>query len=143
MVYWSGEDGDGAIPSDLSIWRLELRYRGDLTEELVDSIYDGVATAAGRRSKWKNTSLERLVNPLADIPSKGWKGATAPKILVQTNRGDPLRDDGFDLANKLRLVGADVTHIDAGGSHYVGLTMELALQQSMLETWKDAILASA
>jgi hypothetical protein len=36
-----------------------------------------------------------------------------------------------------------VTHINAGGSHYLGLAMEPALQQSMLETWRDAILASA
>jgi acetyl esterase/lipase len=115
----------------------------DTADTADDMLSLGSNRKAWNESKWKNTSLERLVNPLANISSKGWKGATAPKILVQTNRGDPLRDDGFDLANKLRSVGADVTHIDAGGSHYVGLTMELALQQSMLETWKDAILLSS
>jgi hypothetical protein len=52
-------------------------------------------------------------------------------------------DDGVGLVDRLKVAGADVTHIDTGGSHYLGLAMEPALQQSMLETWKDAILVSA
>jgi acetyl esterase/lipase len=115
----------------------------DTTDTIDDLLSVDSNRKAWNESKWKNTSLERLVNPVADLPSEGWKGATAPKILVQTNRGDPLRDDGVGLVDRLKLAGADVTHINAGGSHYLGLAMEPALQQSMLETWRDAILASA
>jgi acetyl esterase/lipase len=116
----------------------------------VDTLDDLLGLDSNRKawneSKWKNSSLERLVNPVVAIPASGWKdNATymAPKILVQTNRGDPLKDEGVELFNKLRLAGADVTHIDAGGSHWMGLPLEQALYNSMLETWKDAILASA
>jgi acetyl esterase/lipase len=116
----------------------------------VDTLDDLLGLDSNRKawneSKWKNSSLERLVNPVIAIPTSGWKdNATymAPKILVQTNRGDPLKDEGVELFNKLRLAGADVTHIDAGGSHWMGLPLEQALYNSMLETWKDAILASA
>jgi acetyl esterase/lipase len=103
-------------------------------------------------SQWKTSSLARLVNPLLDLPTESLKGTesaeagtstatttAAPTFIIQTNRGDPLHDDGVALVDRLTAIGAKVTHIDAGGSHFMGLKLEPATEKAMLEAWLEAI----
>lgn len=39
---------------------------------------------------------------------------------MSTNKADPLKDDGVQLVRALGKVGAQVRHVDAGGSHVAG-----------------------
>lgn len=89
------------------------------------------------QSKWRKTTLERLACPLINMPSN--LGAhDSPSVIVVTNRGDPLHDDGVALVEKLQDAKARVQHIDAGGMHCSG-NMDSATEEALLTAWNSAI----
>ena len=89
-------------------------------------------------SKWRATPYERLVNPVLNMPEKGWDDETVvPNILVVTHEADPLRDDGLALVEALQnkgMTSPKLQHIHTNGSHFLGLLFE---KQSVarVESW--------
>ena len=86
-----------------------------------------------KSSRWRKTlKHRRLIEPYVDLP-KGLDRKNAPLFLVSTNKADPLKDDGVRLVRALRKVGAQVRHVDAGGSHVAGNMFDRQALQDLEE----------
>lgn len=120
-------------PDDASVDVLSL---ATLEERLVH----GSNCTTWDASPWRK-SLDwcRLVDPTVDLPTFGNEH---PPIAVLTNRGDPLHDDGVSLVTALRDRGAQVNHLDHGGSHWMGTAFDSKNYQELVETWKEMLFGS-
>jgi acetyl esterase/lipase len=92
---------------------------------------------------WENSSQRkgkyaRLVNPMLDMPSQ-LNEAHAPRFLVTTNEGDPLRDDGLELVQKLRTEGASLVHLAHKGSHWIGTSLDKKNFQELIQALVDLL----
>jgi acetyl esterase/lipase len=92
---------------------------------------------------WENSSQRkgkyaRLVNPMLDMPSQ-LNEAHAPRFLVTTNEGDPLRDDGLELVQKLRIEGASLVHLAHKGSHWIGTSLDKKNFQELIQALVDLL----
>jgi acetyl esterase/lipase len=90
------------------------------------------------QSKNAGTVLARLVNATTHLP-EGLDGSNAPKIIIQTNQGDPLQDDGLQLVAALTSEGAHVEHLDHKGSHWFGTKYDKHLYASLVASWKQIL----
>ena len=75
---------------------------------------------AWEKCRWKQDPVaRRLIEPYTDLPAD-----LSIKFVVATNKADPLMDDGLGFVRALKTAGADVTHIDAKGSHVFGFQFD-------------------
>lgn len=95
--------------------------------------------------EWKqrhSLSLQRLVDPGCDLPPH-LDGSDAPKFIIQLNKGDPMFDDGQNLADKLKEDNANVTLLADKGLHCgVGGIHDKAGYKHILSTWSKAVFAT-
>lgn len=126
-------------------WRcyLELQEpmeQGDLMqlETMKDRLNHGSNCNAWDESPYSKGVLARLVNPTSDMPT-GLGKPEAPKFLVLTNEGDPLRDDGIDLVEKLKASGANLKHLAHSGSHWFGTALDKGSFKELVSTWKEVL----
>lgn len=84
-------------------------------------------TESWAESPWRQDKvLERLIDPSLDLPSN-FSEAPCPEVLVTTNEGDPLRDDGYALLKALKeshFPQDKLTHVHTLGSHHFGLMFD-------------------
>jgi len=93
---------------------------------------------AWEQSKWRHTSIERLIKPIVGIPN-GLNSKKAPKIIIITNEADCLRDDGIALAKKLEAAEADVKLMRCSGSHWLGTLINKKFYGEVIESWQEAL----
>jgi acetyl esterase/lipase len=97
------------------------------------SNYDAWESSPHRKGKY-----DRLVNPTLGLPPH-LNEPHAPKFLVTTNEGDPLRDDGLDLVQKLIAEGAQVRHLGHKGSHWIGTSLDKKSFQELVQALVDLL----
>jgi acetyl esterase/lipase len=126
-------------------WRCYLELhdpmeQGDLMqlETMKDRLNHGSNIHAWDKSPYSKGVFARLVNPTFDMPT-GLDKPEAPKFLVLTNEGDPLRDDGIDLVEKLKAVGANLKHLEHSGSHWFGTALDKGSFKELVSTWKEML----
>ena len=94
-----------------------------------------------KESTWRNTALDRLVDPTLDLPIN--VGAeNAPLMAVLTNQGDPLHDDGIKLYKALKAKGAKVRHLDQRGSHWLGTGLDTRNFQQVVDVWREMMFST-
>ena len=128
-------------------WRayLELpdaQKQGDSTMQQLETT-EARLELGSNRSAWEDSPfnkgvLTRLVNPTVDMPG-GLNEPNAPKFLVMTNEGDPLRDDGAELAEKLKSSGADLRYLEHPGSHWIGTGLDKEHYASLVSNWREIL----
>ena len=105
---------------------------------LAERLAHGSNQKAWAASPWRQNNLQRLVDPTLDVPPL--HEAVSP-ISILTNRADPLYDDGIKLLQALEAQGANVTHVDHPGSHWLGTALDPNNYQELVHVWKDHIFA--
>ena len=128
-------------------WRayLELpdaQKQGDSTMQQLETM-EARLDLGSNRSAWEDSPfnkgvLARLVNPTVDMPG-GLNKPNAPKFLVMTNEGDPLRDDGAELAEKLKSAGADLRYLEHPGSHWMGTALDKKHYASLVSNLREIL----
>lgn len=121
------------VPSHLLHWSYQV-YLGmpDVESEPGNQL-------AWDECRWKSSPLRRLVEPLYDVPKLV---TTHTKLIILTNRADPLHDDGQRMVELLRQKGNVVQHFDVRGSHWFGLLFDSVAYNKLATTWKDTIFGS-
>ena len=97
-------------------------------------------------NKWKtknpSKAVQRLVYPTLDLPESLNDENNAPKIIIRVNQGDPLHDDGKEIADALKEAKADITCFEDIGLH-VDLRSPYAARgeesKKILKIWSDTI----
>eukprot|EP00977_Amphora_coffeiformis_P016135 scaffold4917_cov172-Amphora_coffeaeformis.AAC.1 len=128
-------------------WRCYLALPPNETERKVD-IYTlptmaqryahGPNQTSWKESPWRKAALDRLVDPTLDLPPN--LGAeNDPPMVVLTNQGDPLHDDGIKLYEALKAKGAKVQHLDHRGSHWFGTALDTKNFQQVVDVWKEML----
>ena len=114
--------------------------QGDLMqlETMKDRLNHGSNCNAWDESPYSKGVLARLVNPTSDMPT-GLGKPEAPKFLVLTNEGDPLRDDGIALVEKLKASGANLKYLAHSGSHWFGTALDKGSFKELVSTWKEVL----
>jgi acetyl esterase/lipase len=88
---------------------------------------------------WCETHRGRLVDPSFDLPN-GLDQPSAPAVLIHTNSGDPIRDDGATFVETLRSVGARVHHNEDPGAHWWGTKLGTSGGMDKLAAaWRDVL----
>lgn len=130
-------------------WRAYLQLGDPEKEEKglleLDSM-DARLDYNSNRPAWEALSSKvgfpaRLVSPSVDIPSGLENQKVAAKIVVMSNRGDPLRDDAADLVQTLESAGANVKHLDLSGSHWLGILFNKRDHALLVSSWRDSLFA--
>merc|ERR1711933_344020 len=100
-------------------WRIYLKLDHMEHKTKEDNRYVSNEGAVKMSKLPLNKSLWRLIYPQSDLPH----GLESNDLMfiITTSTADPLHDDGVDLFQKLTKVGANVTHVDARGSHCMSL----------------------
>lgn len=91
---------------------------------------------AWNESKWAKSSWRRLIEPAVDVPTN-WKDG--PQILITTNAGDPLHDDGVAMVTALQASHANVSHQEHQGSHWVGTAVDAAAYGQLAREWSGML----
>lgn len=108
---------------------------------LEETLAIGSNRTTWRESKWHGSSLQRLLTPIVDLPP-GLDTDAAPRIVLTTNKGDPLYSEGSELAKKLEELGAHVLYLDHGGSHWAGTALHEETTTEFLCAWRDIMFPS-
>ena len=93
------------------------------------------------KSKWKkNEAWRKFLEPLEGIPS-GLGDKLGTRYIVGVCKADALYDDGIELAHSLKDNGAQVTLVEANGSHAIGFDIDQAAFDALMEAWRIEIFA--
>lgn len=118
-------------------------------EEFFDDI--GMTDLEGakdsNRAFWKTcrhygSPWERLIRPIVDL-SEGLDCPDAPKIIIATNRYDPLHNEGQALIEKLQQVSANITCVEHPCSHAGNTMMDAYTSGELVRAWGDALFRGA
>jgi len=98
-------------------------------------------------NKWKtknpSKAVQRLVYPTLDLPESLNDENNAPKIIIRVNQGDPLHDDGKEIADALKEAKADITFFQDIGLHVDPPGPPLAPRgeesKKIFKIWSDTI----
>jgi acetyl esterase/lipase len=96
------------------------------------ALVQGSNRAAWNESKWKGTKLRRLAEPAIDVP-KCLLEAKLLRIIITTNKADPLHDEGLALVRSVQKVGADISHHDHRGSHWLGTKLDKQCYKTLVD----------
>ena len=80
----------------------------------------------------------RLFYPKIELPND-LNVKEAPIIIVKTSTADVLRDDGLDLVEALRGVGANVKHFECVGSHGFSMEVDSKARTQFNKFWYEII----
>jgi len=102
-------------------------------------------------NKWKtdhpSKGLQRLVNPALDVP-EGLNNCnddddetknTAPVIIVRFNRGDPLMDDGQEIADALNTANANTARYFKETGLHCDQTYNANAPSENWKVWSEAV----
>jgi acetyl esterase/lipase len=94
---------------------------------------------------WKEkypVALQRLINPACDIPNQV-SSQDGPKLFFRVNMGDPLFDEGKEIAIALEDARAHVALFELGGIHCsIGGSHNPKAHWEFMKLWANAIFAS-
>lgn len=147
ISFYQNKTSSHFVPVEFLRWSyrvyLDLPDDDDAEETIDDKSLSTIlgrnsTRAAWSRSRWRNSSLRRLVEPAVDLPSN-----LSLKIILTTNRADPLHADGIAMFEKLQAAGANVTHHDHGGSHWFGSILDKVAYKNLALAWKEIIFGGA
>ncbi|KAL3917588.1 MAG: hypothetical protein SGILL_004642 [Bacillariaceae sp.] len=102
-----------------------------------DSNYTAWEEWKGKHSK----ELQRLADPLLGLPDVLDK-EDAPKIILRLNQGDPLHDEGKQLADLLEKHNANLTLLDDKGLH-CNIGGDADGRNKLMLTWANVLFGSA
>ena len=128
-------------------WRCYLALPSNEADDSVDifllksldkRLQHGSNRTAWEASPWQRSPLARLVDPTLDLPPGLSKDSAFP-VIVLTNKGDPLHDDGIKLIRSLRDKGVNVKHLDHPGSHWLGTSLNAQRLKELVDAWKELV----
>jgi acetyl esterase/lipase len=121
-------------------WRaaFELDNDSEATEEIVAK---GSNRAAWNKSKWiKSEACRNFLEPLECVPP-GLGDKQGTRYIVAVCKADALYDEGVELAHKLKENGAQVTLVEANGTHVIGFDCDPVAKDALMEAWRNEIFA--
>jgi acetyl esterase/lipase len=122
-------------------WRAALEMDGDGDKATDDIVAIGSNRTAWDNSKWKkNEAWRKFLEPLEGVPS-GLGDKQGTRYIVGVGKADALYDEGVELAHKLKENGAQVTLVEANGTHAVGFYVDRAAFDALMEAWRIEIFA--
>ena len=124
-------------------WRAALEMDGDGDEAADDLVAIGSNRTAWDKSKWKkNEAWRKFLEPLEGVPSGLGDKQGTTRYIVGVCKADALYDDGVELAHNLKENGAQVTLVEANGSHAIGFDVDRAAFDALMEAWRIEIFAN-
>lgn len=123
-------------------WRAALEMDGDGDKATDDIVAIGSNRKAWDESKWKKSEAWRkFLEPLEGVPP-GLGDKQGTRYIVGVCKADALYDEGVELAHKLKENGAQVTLVEANGTHAIGFDADQAAFDALMEAWRIEIFAN-
>lgn len=115
----------------------EKTSTGDHDESNLSDIFGRNSTeVAWSQSKWYSSKWRRLVEPKVNLPDNMEHG---PRIILTTNKADPLHEDGVAMYEALKAAGARISHHDDRGSHWFGTRSDKLAYRNLTVALKNVI----
>jgi acetyl esterase/lipase len=142
MSYYMNGPASIAIPASWLRWAWRAAFKLDNDNEATDDIVaSGSNRTAWNKSKWKkNSAWRRFLEPLEGVPS-GLGDKQGTRYVISVGKADALYSEGVELARKLKENGAQVTLVEANGTHAVGFDCDPVAKDAWMEAWRNEIFA--